>query len=53
MAKALNLPLEQANRDEVAKNLALAFRLAPLFLEFPLHDEAEPAPVFDAFEPQP
>jgi hypothetical protein len=53
MAKALDLPLEQANRDEVAQNLALAFRLAPLFLEFPLHDEAEPAPVFDAFEPQP
>jgi hypothetical protein len=53
MAKALNLPLEQANRDEVAKNLALAFRLAPLFLEFPLPDEAEPAPVFNAFEPQP
>lgn len=53
MAKALNLPLEQANRDEVAKNLALAFRLAPLFLEFSLPDEAEPAPVFNAFEPQP
>ena len=53
MAKALNLPLDQANREEVARNLALAFRLAPLFLEFALPDEAEPAPVFDAFEAQP
>lgn len=53
MSKALNLPLHHANRDEVAKNLALAFRLAPLFLDFPLADEAEPAPVFNAFEPQP
>lgn len=53
MAKALDLPLDHANREEVAKNLALAFRLAPLFLEFPLPDEAEPAPVFDAFEAQP
>jgi hypothetical protein len=52
MAKALDLPLHQANREEVARNLALAFRLAPLFLEFPLHDETEPAPVFNAFEPQ-
>jgi hypothetical protein len=53
MAKALDLPLDQANREEVAKNLALAFRLAPLFLEFPLPDEAEPAPAFDAFEAKP
>ncbi|MBN8535163.1 MAG: DUF4089 domain-containing protein [Rhizobiales bacterium] len=50
MAKALELPLHEANHDEVARNLALAFRLAPLFLEFPLHDEAEPAPVFNALE---
>lgn len=50
MAKALDLPLEQANSAEVAKNLALAFRLAPLFLEFPLPQYAEPAPVFNALE---
>lgn len=53
MAKALDLPLDQANRAEVAKNLALAFRLAPLFLAFPLPDEAEPAPVFNAYEGSP
>lgn len=53
MGKALNLPLDQANREEVAKNLAIAFRLAPLFLDFPLPDDAEPAPVFNAFEGQP
>lgn len=53
MAKTLDLPLDQANREEVAKNLALAFRLAPLFLEFPLSDEAEPAPFFNAFEGRP
>ena len=47
-AAALDLPLDRANRDEVARNLALAFRLAPLFLEFPLPDDAEPAPVFRA-----
>ncbi|MGL5448657.1 MAG: DUF4089 domain-containing protein [Rhabdaerophilum sp.] len=50
MAKALNLPLEQANSAEVAKNLDVAFRLAPLFLEFHLPDDAEPASVFSAFE---
>jgi hypothetical protein len=53
MARALDLPLDQANHSEVAKNLALAFRLAPLFLEFPLPDDTEAAPVFNAFEPQP
>lgn len=50
LAKALDLPLDQANAAEVAKNLGLAFRLAPLFLEFALPDEAEPAPVFNAYE---
>jgi hypothetical protein len=52
MAHALNLPLDCSNPEEVAKNLALAFRLAPLFLDFPLDDEAEPGPVFNAFEVQ-
>jgi Protein of unknown function (DUF4089) len=53
MAKALNLPLEAADPAAVANNVAVAFRLAPLFLTFPLDDEAEPAPVFDAYEATP
>jgi hypothetical protein len=48
MAKALDLPLPPEYAPQVEANLAVAFRLAPLFLEFPLPDEAEPAPVFVA-----
>ncbi|MGL5114482.1 MAG: AtzG-like protein [Beijerinckiaceae bacterium] len=53
MAKALDLPLDAADPAAVAANVAVAFRLAPLFLSFPLDDEAEPAPVFDACEAKP
>jgi hypothetical protein len=48
MAAALDLPLTPEYAPQVEANLAVAFRLAPLFLDFPLPDEAEPAPVFTA-----
>jgi hypothetical protein len=48
MAKALDLPLTAAYAPQVEANLAVAFRLAQLVLDFPLPDEAEPAPVFVA-----
>jgi Protein of unknown function (DUF4089) len=48
MAAALDLPLTPEYAPAVEANLAVAFRLAPLFLDFPLPDDAEPAPVFSA-----
>jgi hypothetical protein len=48
MAAALDLPLTPDDAAQVEANLAAAFRIAPLFLEFPLPDDAEPAPVFAA-----
>jgi Protein of unknown function (DUF4089) len=51
MADALDLPLTPEYMPAVEANLAVAFRLAPLFLDFPLPDDAEPAPVFRAGEP--
>lgn len=50
MAEALSLPLTPEYAPQVEANLAVAFRLAPLFLEFALPDETEPAPVFAARE---
>ncbi len=46
MAAALGLPLDDP--QQVEANLAVAFRMASLILEFPLPDDAEPAPVFKA-----
>jgi hypothetical protein len=46
MAEALDLPLTPEFAPSVEANLAVAFRLAPLFLDFPLPDDAELAPVF-------
>jgi hypothetical protein len=51
MAEALDLPLTPDYMPAVVANLAVAFRLAPLFLDFPLPDDAEPAPVFRPSEP--
>jgi Protein of unknown function (DUF4089) len=51
MADALDLPFTPQYAPAVEANLAVAFRLAPLFLDFPLPDDAEPAPVFRADEP--
>jgi hypothetical protein len=50
MAEAMGLPLEQADAAEVARNVALAFRLAASFMEYPLTDDAEPAAIFAARE---
>ena len=46
--KALNLPLEEAWRPAVRTNLRVTLQLAALVEDFPLPDEAEPAPVFRA-----
>lgn len=50
MAEAVALPLDEADEAEVARNVALAFRLAASFMDFPLPDEAEPAAIFDPRE---
>ena len=47
-ARALDLPIAPAWRDAVKANLAVTFALAELFADFPLPDDAEPAPVFCA-----
>lgn len=49
-ASARDLPLPEAYRPGVEANLAIAFRMAALFIDEPLPDEAEPAPVFDPRE---
>ncbi len=46
MAQALGLPLDDTGQVEA--NLAVAFRMASLVLDFPLDDHAEPAAVFKA-----
>ncbi len=48
MASALDLPLTDVMRPAVIANVALAFKLAPLFVDFALPDSIEPAPVFHA-----
>lgn len=47
LARALDLPVDAGNLPAVAMNLALAHRLAPAFLTFPLPDTLEPAAVFN------
>jgi hypothetical protein len=47
-AQELKLPLEPAWRPGVKFNLNLILRIAALVDEFPLPDDAEPAPVFHA-----
>jgi len=47
-ARALELPVAPAWRGAVKANLAVTFALAELFADFPLPDDAEPAPVFSA-----
>ncbi|MCA3630639.1 MAG: DUF4089 domain-containing protein, partial [Methylobacterium sp.] len=48
MADAMGLPLDKADLAEVARNVALAFRLAASFMDYPLPDDAEPAAIFAA-----
>jgi hypothetical protein len=47
-ARAFGLSLEPAWRPAVKSNLDATLRLAALFMDFPLPDNAEPAPVFAA-----
>jgi 1-carboxybiuret hydrolase subunit AtzG-like len=47
-ARALALKIEPAWTGAIKANLATTFALAALFAEFPLPDEAEPAPIFSA-----
>ena len=47
-AHALALPLEPAWKPAVKANLDVTLRLAAAFADFPLPDDAEPAPVFVA-----
>ena len=47
-ARSLDLSIAPAWRGAVKANLAVTFALAELFADFPLPDDAEPAPVFSA-----
>ncbi len=44
----LKLPIESAWLPSIRANVEVTFRLAQLVEDFPLPDEAEPAPVFEA-----
>jgi hypothetical protein len=47
-AAMLGLPIDTAWMPSIRANVEVTFRLAKLVDEFPLPDEAEPAPVFEA-----
>ncbi len=47
-AATLELPLEPDWREAVKANLAVTLKHAALVAEFPLPDEAEPAPIYKA-----
>jgi Protein of unknown function (DUF4089) len=47
-ARALDLAVEPAWKGAVKTNLEVTFGLARTFADFPLPDDAEPAPVFVA-----
>jgi 1-carboxybiuret hydrolase subunit AtzG-like protein len=47
-AHALALPVEPGWKGAVKANLEVTLRLAASFADFPLPDDAEPAPVFTA-----
>jgi len=47
-AAALDLPLEPAWKPAVKGNLEVSLRHAAAYADFPLPDEAEPAPVYKA-----
>ncbi|HEY7666067.1 MAG TPA: DUF4089 domain-containing protein [Xanthobacteraceae bacterium] len=47
-AHALALPAEPAWKGAIKTNLAVTLALAASFADFPLPDDAEPAPVFVA-----
>jgi hypothetical protein len=47
-ARVLGLAIEPAWKDAVEANLEATLRLAFVFMDFPLPDEAEPASTFTA-----
>ncbi len=47
-APLLGLTLTPEQRDGVVKNLATTFAVAQLVLDFPLPDDVDAAPVFEA-----
>jgi len=47
-AQALDLKLEPAWKSAVKSNLEVTLAFAALFADFPLPDDAEPAPIFSA-----
>jgi hypothetical protein len=47
-AAAIGLPLDPAHRPGVILNLARIAEMAALFMDFPLPDEIEAAPVYEA-----
>jgi 1-carboxybiuret hydrolase subunit AtzG-like len=47
-ARVLELPIDPAWQPSVRANLELTLRLAAVVAEFPLPDEADAAPVFEA-----
>lgn len=47
-AGVLGIVIDPSWREAVRVNLAVTFRMGALVGEFPLEDEAEPAPVFVA-----
>ena len=47
-AHALDLKIEPAWKGAIKANLEVTLALATLFADFPLPDDAEPAPVFSA-----
>ena len=47
-AKSLDLSLDPAWKASIRSNLEVTFKLAQLVEDFPLSDEAEPAPVYKA-----
>jgi hypothetical protein len=47
-ARAIGLPVEPAWQPAIRRNLEVTHRLAALVTSFPLPDDTEPAPVFQA-----
>ena len=47
-ARALQLPVEPGWQTAIKAHLEVTLRLATAFADFPLPDDAEPAPVFVA-----
>jgi hypothetical protein len=47
-ATMLGIAIAPEWREAVRTNLAITFRMSALVQDFPLEDEAEPAPVFEA-----